>query len=122
MYMCMSSIPVATRVERTVSEREYPAENARLSLASYRAIPLGTAPNRSFPVRSKTKKSWSHFNSAHVRAFGTWAATSYIEVHYKLRLPSKRHRPIFSHSITLIVARMPSAIEREPHATSKTAK
>ena len=53
-------------MERTVSEHEYPAENVRLSLASYRAIPLGTAPNHSFPVRSKTKKSCIHFNSVRV--------------------------------------------------------
>ena len=42
-------------MERTASERKYLVMNARLLLASYRAIPLGTTPNHSFPVRSKTK-------------------------------------------------------------------
>ena len=55
----------ATQVERNESEHEYPAENARLLLTSHHAIPLGTALNRSFPVWSKTIKSWSCFNSAH---------------------------------------------------------
>ena len=75
VYMCACNIEMvedkATQVERTTSEHEYPVENVRLSLASYRAIPLSTAPNCSFPVRSKIKKSWSRFNSACVQTFGT---------------------------------------------------
>ena len=49
---CISyTIPcIPSRVKRTACTREYPVENAQLSLTSYRAIPLGTAPNRSFPV------------------------------------------------------------------------
>ena len=43
-------------MERTASEHVYLAENARLLLVSYCAIPLSTAPNHSFPVPSKTKK------------------------------------------------------------------
>ena len=46
---------IASRVKRTASTHDYPAENARLLLASYHAISLGTAPNRLFPVQSKTK-------------------------------------------------------------------
>ena len=45
----------AAWVERTASECEYPAENAWLSLASYRTVLLSTAPNHSFPVQLKTK-------------------------------------------------------------------
>ena len=43
------------QVERIVSTHKYPAENAWLSLTSYRVIPLGTTPNCLFLVRSKTK-------------------------------------------------------------------
>ena len=71
MNVTRAGFRIGSRVERTASEREYLAEDARLSLASYHAIPLGTAPNCSFPVRLKTKKSWSRFNSVHIRTFGT---------------------------------------------------
>ena len=42
-----------TQVEWTASTCEYLVENVRLLLTSYRMIPLGTAPNHSFSVRSK---------------------------------------------------------------------
>ena len=45
-----------TWVERTVSMCKYPTENVQLSLTSYHLIPLGTAPNHSFPVRLKIKR------------------------------------------------------------------
>ena len=64
MFFCAKdNNNTATWAKRTTSEREYLVENARLSLASYRAIWLGTTPNCSFPVRLKIKKLWSHFNS-----------------------------------------------------------
>ena len=110
-------------MERTTSEREYPAENAWLSLASYHAILLGTAPNRSFPVQSKTKKN--HLVASTLRTF---EPSEPRLQHPRLRSTTnfvyRRNAivPFFSRSITLIVSWLPGAIEHEPHATAEITK
>ena len=117
------SIPMTTWVERTASEREYPAENAWLSLASYRAIPLGIPPQTGhFRFDRKLKNQ---------RVASTLLAFESSEP--RLRPPRSRSTtnftcrlntivPFFSRSITLIVTRLPGAIEREPNATAETTK
>ena len=94
-------------------------KNARLLLASYRAIPLGTTPNRSFPVRSKTK---NHGVTSTLRKFEPSEPRLDLLDRGPLQTSFTVETPLshfLSCSITLIVTGLLGAIEHEPHATAK---
>ena len=93
-----------TQVEKTVSERKYLVENARLSLTSYCAIPFSTAPNSSFLVRSKTMESLQLCARSNLHNLGCnvldWGP---LQASCTIKTPPSH----FSCSITLIVTRLP---------------
>ena len=80
-------------IERAAKTCEYPAGNARLLLVSYCVIPLSTASNRSFPVRSKTK---NHGVASTLRVFEPSAP--------RLQLPGSRSATNLVHRQNTIVS------------------